>query len=253
MDATAVSPLPVKDPNLAPMTTTNYFGTGENMTRISGEQTYLGFETTNTIRAIDYLQNNYDQTTTIASQDAMNSTATATTRTVRNTLNQDMRDHTTAASIANYKHIGGFFTFKGLPGIIDAVIKTDFNLSDKVLAGSTVAIRVPDGITAGTPLVDSCELKVDQPFNTSPSAATGFATFAWAFGAQIQQQGAPTFDTDGVFEKVTVQFQDVVTQAADGTSQADIAGQVKVTVDYSRPDGSGGYDTGTGAVIAPQV
>ncbi len=231
----------------APMMTTGIFGAGFNAGQASGAQTYSGFQTTSQFNMMGMLQTNLNQDTTVASQDAAHNTAmqSTQTQTVRDTLNRDMIAR--VAPIVTYEHYGGVFTFKGLQGTLDAVVRVDF-AGDKVMggAGSFIKITVPDGISSGTALVDGCELS-NKLFNSSNPSLP--ATFQWAAGT-LTQLGAPNFDTTGFFNQVTIQFQDVVKQSTDTTvpSTVDIAAQMKVNVNYSR---SG--DSGTGEVIAPQV
>jgi hypothetical protein len=245
----------------APMTTTSFFGSGD-MGKISGEQMFAGFETTRQVNMLGMLETGLSQDSTIASQDALHNSAVqnANTQTVRDTLKRDM--FARIAPVINYQHYGGYFDFNGLRGTLDAMIRVDFG-TDKVLGGpgSFISINVKDGISAGTDLVDGCELGAvgkDQLFNVITNDSDP-ATFTWTNAnidptKRIAQQGLPTFDPSGIFTKVTVQFQDVISQPIAGTtaSQVDIAAQVKVAVDYSRPN-TPAPDIGSGEIIAPEV
>jgi len=224
----------------APMTTTGVFGAGANMGQISGAQTFAGFQMMQQVNMMGMLQNGLDQDSTKATQEGAHNSAiqNTSTRTVRDTLKSDMLAHV-AASIVSYQHTGGNFTFNNLPGIITAVLNVDFS-SDKLLAsGSYVQVNVP-----GMSLVDKCGLTADQSF--SSMSDPNFAKFELT-GSALQQFG-PTQYNIGSFNSVTIQFQDVIKQSADGTSpQVDIAGQAKVTVDYTSSP-----NTGSGVVIVPQ-
>ncbi|MFH1208798.1 MAG: FecR domain-containing protein [Candidatus Omnitrophota bacterium] len=233
------SPGPIK----APMMTTSVFGAGFNAGQASGAQTFAGFQMTNQVNMMGIFQNGLMQDTTMAAQDAAQKTTNQTThQTVRDTLNSDMLAR--VAPVVTYQHVGGNFNFGDLQGTLSALIKVDFGSNMVIGSQSHIEIHVPDGISLGTPLNDSCLLS-DQPFNSSNPSLP--ATFQWT-GGQITQQGLPTFDSTGVFNQVTVQFQDVLKTATDGSTQVDIAAQAKVTVDYTRS-----AETGTGEVIAPQI
>lgn len=237
------------DPVKAPMTT-GVFGAGFNAGQVSGAQTFAGFQMTNQVNRMGIFQNGLMQDATIASQDAAHNTAIQNIQpqTVRDTLNRDMLAR--VASVVTYEHMGGSFNFGGLHGTLNALIKVDFDSNMVLGSQSHIEIRVPDGVSPGTELVDGCILH-DQPFNTvSPLVP---ATFQWTSGAvpvsqQITQQGLPNFNATGVFNQVTIQFQDVVKTLADGSTRVDLAAQAKVTVDYARST-----DTGTGEAIVPQL
>lgn len=224
----------------APMTTTGVFGAGANMGQISGAQTYAGFQMMQQVNMMGMLQNGLDQDSTKATQEGAHNSAVqnTSTRTVRDTLKSDMLTRT-AASLVTYQHTGGNFTFNNLPGIITAVLNVDFTSNKLVASGSYVQVNVP-----GMSLVDKCGLASDQSFSTMSDP--NFAKFELT-GSDLQQFG-PTPYNIGSFNSVTIQFQDVIKQPGDGTSpQIDIAGQAKVTVDYTSSPNSG-----TGVVIVPQ-
>lgn len=234
------APAPIGPAGTAPMMTGGLFGSGD-MGEISGEQTYAGFQTTQTAQMMGIFQNNLMQDSTIASQDALhNSAVQPKPQTIRNTLNGDMLAR--VAGVVNYQHSGGSFNYKGLPATLSATFNVDYNLNQ--IVGGSLQIHVVDGISVGTPLIDKCDLSA-QTFNAgNPS---DFATYQWT-GAQITQAGGPTFDNLGVFNQVTVQFQDVVRTATDGSTHVSISEQAKVTADYARSP-----DSGSGELIASQV
>jgi hypothetical protein len=241
--------MPATGTGAAPVMTTAVFGAGFNAGQASGAQTYSGFQTTNQFNMMGTLQTSLMQDSTVASQDALhNSAVQPHPQTIRDTLNHDMLAR--VASVVTYEHMGGSFNFGGLQGTLNAIIKVDFD-SNKVLGSqSHIEIRVPDGVSPGMELVDGCILH-DQPFNTAHLLIP--ATFQWTDGAtlvpqKITQQGLPIFDNTGVFNQVTIQFQDVVKTVADGSTQVELAAQAKVTVDYTRS-----AEAGTGEIIAPQV
>ncbi|MFH0984994.1 MAG: FecR domain-containing protein [Candidatus Omnitrophota bacterium] len=234
-----VAPAPGAGPATAgpvPMTTGGLFGSGD-MGKISGEQTYAGFQTTQTAQMMGIFQNNLMQDSTIASQDAMNSSVQPKPQTVRNTLNGDMLAR--VAGVVNYHHVGGSFNYNGLLGTLSATLNVDYNLNQ--IIGGSVQINIPDGISAGTPLIDKCDLSVKNFMTGDPS---GFASYEWT-GAQLTQGGPTSFDGLGAFDKVTVEFQDVMRPLPDGSTQVDISAQAKVTADYTRST-----DTGSGELIA---
>jgi hypothetical protein len=246
--AAGSDPAPVA-PVTAPMTT-GVFGADFNAGQTSGEQTYSGFQTTQTASIMGTLQNNLNQDTTTASQDAAHNSAVQNTptQTVRDTLNRDMFTRIATAVVPYQQQFANSnFNFNGLLGSLNATINVDFN-SHQVIGGN-VRINVPDGINTGTALMDQCALN-PQPFDTNTTHSLDPAIFKWT-GAQIIQGGPPNFDSMGIFNQVIIQFQDVTKTAADGSTQVDLAAQAKVTVDYTRPN-SPTPDTGHGEVIAPQ-
>ncbi len=229
-------------PATTPMTTTHFFGAGENMGKVSGEQTFAGFQTTQQVNMMGMLQTGLNQDSMLASQNARNDSAIldASTQTVRATLKDDLLQH--PLGVFHYEHFNGDFIFTSsgtnYSGTFNASIDIDFT-SDELggshpLANkdSYISISVPD---AGG-LTDNCVLNA-QSFNTLPNADSK-AIFQWT---NVSGTSAGTFG-------VTVELQDIVKQPVDTTMPSVVAtaAQAKVVVDYSNST-----NTGAGEMIAP--
>jgi hypothetical protein len=252
--------VPAPGSMMAPMMASNLFGAGENMGKLSGEQTFLGFATIKQINMIEMLQGNLDQDSTLASQDALrNSAVQVTSRTERATLKDDLLRR--PDGLFHYERFNGNFIFKSsgtdYQGTFNASIDVDFAM-DKLggahptdYKNSYVSINVPVAAGLSSAVTDHCVLDpklfsgLVNPHNTTDPNPP--AVFKWT-----NLPGTTTGAGTGTFN-VTVEVQDIVKQLTDGTTTAEVANlavQAKVTVDYSTTS-TPNPGTGSGEMIAP--